>query len=464
MSNVLITGATGFIGQALLARLIEDQSVNGTPVSSITLCIRPKTGFEILERFKDLLNQKAFLNISAEKRSWALAHIHFVEWDLLDPNFGGMNNTDSVWNTQLKFSIDLVIHVAASVEYFPPIFEAVMTNFYATVNLYKWACCCVKHVQFIHVSTCYIHSYLPSNAIINESLQSPPTNLHPNYIHSLLYKSEMWWNVHGYSMQSKWPNTYTFTKYLAEWFLKESQQKETNCSIVIVRPATVVPAFVKPYAGYTLNTFGLGSFFIALHVDHMSMVLADRNVKPAVVPVDMVVDDILTSTQLQYNVKGIQYVQSVLPQNTSIFEVYNSFVRWHPEKWNNNHLEFITCKEQFSTKLFRKLFFFHVQHTIFEFCETYLCRTNYYQKVQRIYNAIMKRKQQMFLYAPFLLHHWNFHRTLPLPHIYQDCLAHSEKACTLPKLTDIFYHTVFDGYLAFHNDRRRKRTRIEYEL
>ena len=122
-SHVLLTGATGFLGQATLEKLLSVY-----PNVRVSLLIRPKAGSSAQRRFDGLLRKPVFRELRErlgedELRRVAAERVTVIEGDLGE--------------VTLPSDIDVVIHGASTVSFDPPIDEAFRTNVSGVVTLYE---------------------------------------------------------------------------------------------------------------------------------------------------------------------------------------------------------------------------------------------------------------------------------------------------------------------------------------
>ena len=142
-AHVFLTGATGFVGQAILERLLSDH-----PGTTISLLVRTKgsTGGE--DRLKTLLRKPVFKTWrervgEAAVEKAAAERIRIVE--------GALGSIPA-----LPSDIDVVIHSASTVSFDPPIDQAFDTNVGGAVNLYEQLLASGGDPRVVHVSTCYV--------------------------------------------------------------------------------------------------------------------------------------------------------------------------------------------------------------------------------------------------------------------------------------------------------------------
>ncbi|WP_369824054.1 SDR family oxidoreductase [Frondihabitans sp. PAMC 28766] len=142
-SHVLLTGGTGFVGQAILERLLADH-----PDTTVTLLIRTKGSTSGIDRLRHLLRKPVF-------KSWR----ERVGDDGVEKALTGRlrvleGGLDAV--PDLPQDLDVVIHSASSVSFDPPIDQAFDTNVGGAVGLYEALLATGTDPHVVHVSTAYV--------------------------------------------------------------------------------------------------------------------------------------------------------------------------------------------------------------------------------------------------------------------------------------------------------------------
>lgn len=142
-AKVFLTGATGFVGQAVLERLLNDH-----PRTTITILVRVKGSAGAEDRVRSLLKKPVFAawrdRVGEAGIEDAVANrIHVLEGGLGAP-------------MTLPDDLDLVIHSAASVSFDDPINESFEANIGGVVNLYESLRATGGDPRVVHVSTCYV--------------------------------------------------------------------------------------------------------------------------------------------------------------------------------------------------------------------------------------------------------------------------------------------------------------------
>lgn len=137
--NVLVTGATGFIGKCLVEKLLR---VNDD-IGDIYVMVRGTPNKPFQKRKDQFLNHIAFKNLS-ERKPHTLKKIKIIEGDLLDPN---LNLTESDRKT-LCDNVSIIFHSAADVRFEKPLVDAFETNVLGTKRMLDLA----ENVKNLEVS------------------------------------------------------------------------------------------------------------------------------------------------------------------------------------------------------------------------------------------------------------------------------------------------------------------------
>ncbi|MGT2424650.1 SDR family oxidoreductase [Amnibacterium kyonggiense] len=141
--HVLLTGGTGFVGQAVLERLLVSH-----PDTRISLLVRGKTGQSAEDRVRKLLSKPVFKPwreaVGRDEAARVFAErVTAVEGSL-----------DAV--PALPTDLDVVIHSASTVSFDPPIDEAFATNVGGASGIYDALRATGADPHVVHVSTCYV--------------------------------------------------------------------------------------------------------------------------------------------------------------------------------------------------------------------------------------------------------------------------------------------------------------------
>ena len=149
--HVLLTGVTGFLGKVVLERLLSE--VSG--IGSIVVLLRPSKRFaDAYDRFEqEVLVSSIFDSIKADGRfGAAIGKVTCIAGELTGPRLG---LTPRAFR-ELGDSLDVVINMAANVNFREPLDQALRVNTYslrALTELVQRGDRC----RFLQVSTCYVH-------------------------------------------------------------------------------------------------------------------------------------------------------------------------------------------------------------------------------------------------------------------------------------------------------------------
>lgn len=91
------------------------------------------------------------------------------------------------------------------------------------------------------------------------------------------------------------PNTYVYTKALAESLVVEASEKQ-GLKAVIVRPSIVLPTYQEPIPGWTDNMNGPTGLMIGIGQGVIRSALCEPNLCGNFVPVDLAINGLMVST------------------------------------------------------------------------------------------------------------------------------------------------------------------------
>ena len=140
--KVLVTGVTGFVGQAVLERLLTD-----FPDTRLSVLIRPQLGSSGRQRLESVVSRPNFDHFRAKVEDVSVALDERVE--VLEGDLG----KDL---PEFPDDLDVVIHCAATVSFDPPIDEGFETNLLGAVRFYEAVLKSGSEPHLLHVSTAYV--------------------------------------------------------------------------------------------------------------------------------------------------------------------------------------------------------------------------------------------------------------------------------------------------------------------
>ncbi|XP_034734286.1 fatty acyl-CoA reductase 1 isoform X2 [Etheostoma cragini] len=277
--TVLITGATGFMGKVLLEKLLR--SCPG--VKTVYVMVRSKAGHSPQARIADVINCKLFERLQDEQPGFA-EKIIAVNSDLTQPELDLSKEDQSI----LVDNINIVFHCAATIRFNEPLKDAMQLNVLATQKMLALAHR-MKHLEvFLHVSTAYANC---DRELIEEIVYPPPVD-YRRLIDTLDWMDEELVTALTPKLIGKRPNTYTYTKALAEYMV---QQEAGDLNIAIVRPSIVGASWKEPFPGWIDNYNGPSGIFIAAGKGILRTMRASNDAVADLVPVDVVINATLAA-------------------------------------------------------------------------------------------------------------------------------------------------------------------------
>ncbi len=270
--EVLLTGATGFVGKVVLAELLRRRDELG--IARVWLAIRPRRGKPAQERFDTTL--AASPCFARHEPGWQRA-CQVVAGDLCDA-YAGLRQTD---RALLADHVTHIIHCAASVDFDLPIAEAARANIQSALNVLELAQSLPKLRAMVDVSTAYVTPHRQANGAGVAELVPLPRPA------SVLYQAILDGQVPEKQLlaETGHPNTYTYTKCLAEHLLSE---RKGSVPLTIVRPSIVSAAWEHPFAGWIDSHAAFAGFVALFGMGYLHEIVADPQVRLDLVPVDVV--------------------------------------------------------------------------------------------------------------------------------------------------------------------------------
>jgi len=312
--HILLVGVTGFIGKVWLANTLTDLP----DAACIYLLIRRQKSNPAQQRFERLISESPVFDPLYARHSQKLLQfikerVQVIEGDVTLPGLG----LDPAIADELRGKLDLIINSSGLTDFNPDLREALSSNVDAVMNVLQF----VResdHAGLLHLSTCYAAGrcdgrvsedlrldYTPIGLLIFDaeqewkslhrqidqieaSAESPAVteglrrlavgkehaakDLHGAALENQIRKNRFRWLRDELTEAGKrrahelgWPNTYTFTKSLAESLLAKYG---ADLPVAIVRPAIVESSITQPFRGWNegINTsaalsYLLGTFF-----------------------------------------------------------------------------------------------------------------------------------------------------------------------------------------------------------
>ncbi|MFT4706004.1 MAG: nucleoside-diphosphate-sugar epimerase [Bradymonadia bacterium] len=303
--RILLTGASGFLGKVALLRLLDRVPEAG----HVTLLMRPGSFDTAEARFAHIVATSPAFGPLREVHGeavlgWLLDRVSIVAGDIAHPNL----RLDDDACASLRESVDVIVHCAALVDFDPDIRLALSSNVVGSLYVSAFAESC-ERAALVHVSTCYVAGlregrvdelpvgdHSPSGdafdaelelvalenaiAVIEREHDGDP----PRRVMVDLGRDR--------ARALGWPNSYTYTKALAEALVT---LRHPDLSHAVLRPSIVESAVSFPFPGWNegYNTCGplaylVGTWFKALP--------AKASLPFDVIPVDFVASALWVAT------------------------------------------------------------------------------------------------------------------------------------------------------------------------
>jgi long-chain acyl-CoA synthetase len=331
--HVLLTGASGFVGKVWLAMMLE----RAPDVARIYVLLRSKSLLPARERFEKIVNTSPVFGPLHERLGARLSQfiadkVEVIEGDLCAPDL----SLDADARRRMQRRVDLVVHCAGLVDFNPDLRKALASNVDGTMHIADFVESS-DHAALLHISTCYVAGsrhgrvvealvpeYAPAGgafdaarelsdaraaavricaqyesrehaektrAEIETLVRRRRTGERAKLIATLTrrrLREDLKQALVDEGMQRArrlgWPNTYTYTKSLAESLL---QRRGERLRLSILRPSIVESAAEFPFPGWNESFNGsaplayvMGSWF--------RMIPAKPDAPFDVIPVDMV--------------------------------------------------------------------------------------------------------------------------------------------------------------------------------
>jgi fatty acyl-CoA reductase len=312
--RVMLIGVTGFIGKVWLANTLMDLP----EIGKLYLLIRRQKSSSAQKRFERIIEGSPVFDSLFEKYGERLGaflaeKIEVVEGDVSQPDLG----LDSETAERLRKDLDLIINSSGLTDFNPDLRDALAVNIDSTHHLIEFIRAS-DHAALLHLSTCYVAgqrdgrvgeqlrvNYTPAGAAdfdaekewhrLHELVKAAEARAEgPEVAEELrkqaLEKEHAAKGLSGLALDNQirknrvrwlknylteeatrranelgWPNTYTFTKSLAESLISKHISKDgAGLPIAIVRPAIVETSVAKPFRGWNegINTSASLSYLL----------------------------------------------------------------------------------------------------------------------------------------------------------------------------------------------------------
>ncbi|XP_034234855.1 putative fatty acyl-CoA reductase CG5065 [Thrips palmi] len=280
-ATVMVTGATGFVGKALVEKLLRccpDLNV-------IYILIRPKKGMDVEGRYQELLQHPVFERLRSEQGPAVFGKVRPVAGDVSLPHLG-LSEGD---RRRLQAEVNIVFHSAATVRFNEGLAAAVSLNTVGTQRVMRLCKEMINIKSLVHVSTAYSNA---DKREVREMVYPPPAD--PEAVIKLVKSlpEDAMPGLANALMGKRHPNTYTLTKAMAEWIVQE-EADDIPCAIV--RPSIVTAALRDPVPGWVDNVCGITGIMMEIGRGTIRSIICEEDYIVDLIPVDLVVNTLITA-------------------------------------------------------------------------------------------------------------------------------------------------------------------------
>jgi thioester reductase-like protein len=331
--HIMLIGVTGFIGKVWLVNALLDLP----EIARFYLLIRSQKSNSAERRFEKLVEDSPvfdplFARYGARLGRYLASRVEVLEGDVSQPGLGLAPELSQA----LRTNLDLIINSSGLTDFNPDLRDALAANVGATVNLVEF----VRqsdHAALLHLSTCYVAGtrdgrvaerlrpdYTPAgvagfdaerewsalrgmiektkekaeSAEISEQLRQQAfakehaaKGLHGAALENQIRKNRVRWLRDTLTeagskraLELGWPNTYTFTKSLAESLIAKYG---AGLPIAVARPAIVETSLSRPFPGWNegINTSASLSYLLGTYFRQLP---SNQRKRLDLIPVDAV--------------------------------------------------------------------------------------------------------------------------------------------------------------------------------
>jgi len=294
-SDVLLTGATGFLGKVVLHELIRRRESLG--VGKVRVLLRTSGSMTAEKRFDvDIASSPCFGDLDPDWRDM----IEPVACELSQPGAG----IEPTKREALSATVTHIINCAASVQFALPIQQAASANIATALEMLAFAKSCPNLESFVNVSTAYVTPHPKDGREVVEELAALPYDA--GELYEAIQRGEI--DETELLAETGHPNTYTLTKCIAEHLLKE-QQGDTP--LTLVRPSIISASMERPRPGWIDSPAAFALFAAQIGSGRMRAVIARPDARIDVIPCDAVADRCIDAAFEPAKVGGSPIVHAV---------------------------------------------------------------------------------------------------------------------------------------------------------
>lgn len=308
-SNILITGGSGFLGILLIEKLLRCCP----DIGKMYLFMRTKKDKSPEQRLKDQFDDIVYERLKKEQPNFSTKVI-MIEADLNKFNLG-LSQEDR----KRLLDVNYIYHAAATVRFNESLHTAVNINIRGTKELLLFAKEMPNLKAFVYISTAFsncVHNF------IDEKHYSPP--IETDKILTLVdILDDEKLDKFTPTLIGKWPNSYTYTKAIAEYTVRQYSIGIPTC---IIRPSIVTSTIEEPTSGWINNIYGAMGVVVGSAIGLMRTLHCDPDKVAEIVPADYVISHIIAASwdtaKRKNTLLSIENANPDVPETESI-PIYN---------------------------------------------------------------------------------------------------------------------------------------------
>jgi len=231
--ELFVTGFTGFMGKVLIEKLLR----SCPDIKAIYVLLRPKKGNSIGERLKTVTDLPLFEPLKKHSPE-VFKKLIPINGDVTELQLGMAQD-----DIERMKNVSIIFHSAASVRFDDTLKYAVLMNTRGTREIMRFAEQLINIKVVMHVSTTYSH---PELKVVGEVIHEPYVDWQKT-IEICEKMDEDLIDVVTEKYTRFMPNTYTFTKALAEQIIDDHKHK---LPLVLFRPSIVISSMKEPFPGW----------------------------------------------------------------------------------------------------------------------------------------------------------------------------------------------------------------------
>nr|XP_028955733.1 alcohol-forming fatty acyl-CoA reductase-like isoform X1 [Malus domestica] len=353
--TILVTGATGFLAMVFVEKILRVQP----DVKKIYLLLRASDTNSATDRkYNDIIGKELFRVLKEilgpDFDSFIIEKVVAIPGDVTSENLGVK---EFQLREEMCNEIQIILNFASTTNFDERYDIALDVNTFGVLHLLSFAKKCLKLEMLLHISTAYVcgerEGLIPedSSSFMDEKVkgttkfnfQVQEKKVVEEKLNELKAEGASEENIRS-TMKNfgieraklyGWPNTYVFTKAMGEIFLENSKG---NLPLVIIRPTVVTSTYKEPFPGWIQGFRTIDSVIAGYCKGKLTCLLADPMSVFDMIPVDMVVNSIISAMVVNANQPSIviYHVGSSFRKPIQFCDIHN-FVYRHFTKnpWVN---------------------------------------------------------------------------------------------------------------------------------